>query len=378
MRRLYRESAQGSRNLAPSIKSRIYGTLPSGKTVEIWTLAGRSGLVLEAITYGGIVTRLLAPDRNGQLDDVVLGYDNLEGYLTGKFYFGAITGRVAGRIPNAQFTLNGTTYNLARNDSPNHLHGGLDGFNKKIWTAIAVERADGAPSLRLSYLSPNGEEGYPGNLQVAVTYTVTDDNVFLIETEATTDRTTPMSLTHHSYFNLGGHAAGSILDHSIAVFADEFVPLNEHIALTGTMEPVRADNDLRNPRVLADIVPHFFARHGDMYALPAHVNHQPVRAARVEHAPTGRVLTASTTESFLQLYTGSHLEGPIAGKAGATYARHAGLCLECEGYPDPSKSTLRGSTLVHPGQAQHHVTAYAFSVAGADDTAGAGINFTRE
>lgn len=351
--------------MASSINSRTYGTLPSGRPVELWTLAGSGGLVVEAITYGGIVTRLLAPDRSGQLDDVVLGYDDLEGYLAGNFYFGAIIGRVAGRIPDANFELDGKTYNLARNDPPNHLHGGIEGFNKKLWTAAPVQRADGEPSLRLTYRSPDGEEGYPGNLEVAVTYTVTDDNVFLIETEATTDRATPLSLTHHSYFNLAGHAAGSILDHSIAVFADEFVPLNEHIALTGRLEPVNGNNDLRRERLLADVAPQLFARHGDMYALPARENRQLVRASRVTHAPTGRVLTASTTESFLQLYTGSHLEGPFAGKDGATYSRHSGLCLECEGYPDPSNRALRNSTIVRPGETQRHVTAYAFSMADA-------------
>ncbi len=364
--------------MTPSIQSRIYGTHPSGKPVELWTLAGRGGLVLEAITYGGIVTRLLVPDREGRVDDIALGYDDLESYLADRFYFGAITGRVAGRIPDAAFTLDGKTYELAHNDPPNHLHGGVEGFNKKLWTATPVQRADGAPSLRLAYLSPDGEEGYPGNVQIAVTYTVTDDNAFLIETEAATDRATPVSLTHHSYFNLGSHAAGSILDHSVAVFADACVPLNEHIALTGRLQPVDASNDLRKPRLLADAVPQFFARHGDMYALPMHADQQLVRAARVSHESTGRVLTVFTSESFLQLYTGSHLEGPVAGKAGATYARHAGLCLECEGYPDPSKSTLRKSTIVHPGQAQRHVTAYAFSIAGADATENTAANFTFE
>ncbi|MGB6746279.1 MAG: aldose epimerase family protein [Terracidiphilus sp.] len=369
--------------MVASINSRTYGTLPSGKSVEIWTLAGRGGLVLEAITYGGIVTRLLAPDRNGRFDDVVLGYDDLEGYLAGGFYFGAITGRVAGRIPNASFTLEGQAYNLARNDPPNHLHGGIEGFNKKLWTATPLHRADSAPSLRLAYLSTDGEEGYPGNLEVAVTYTVTGRNVFLIETEAMTDRTTPLSLTHHSYFNLGGHATGSILDHALQVFAEEFVPLDEHIALTGRLALVHGDNDFRSPRLLADAIPRLFARHGDMYALPARGAGQLVRAARVTHAASGRVLTASTTESFLQLYTGSHLEDRITGKASATYGRHAGLCLECEGYPDPSNRALRNSTLVHPGAPLRHATAYAFSIAGSDDAANApprdgGENSTRE
>ena len=360
----------------PSISSQSYGTLPSGQSVDIWTLAGRGGLLLRAITYGGIVTNLLAPDRTGRLDDVVLGYDGLEGYLAGRFYFGAITGRVAGRIPNAAFTLDGKTYNLARNDPPNHLHGGIEGFHKKLWNAAAIDREDGAPSLRLTYFSRDGEEGYPGNVEVAVTYTVTDDNVFLVETEAATDQLTPLSLTHHSYFNLGGHAAGFIGNHAIEISAEQFVPLDEHIALTGRLETVHRDNDLRQARLLADVIPHFFARHGDMYALPAHPRQQPVRAARVTHPSSGRVLAVSTTESFLQLYTGSHLEGPVPGKEGAIYARHGGLCLECEGYPDPSNRALGNSILVQPGEPQRHATAYAFSIAAANDSAHAEKNST--
>lgn len=357
--------------MVPSINSQSYGTLPSGKSVEIWTLEGRGGLMLRAITYGGIVTSLLAPGRGGRFDDVVLGYDNLEGYLAGQFYFGAITGRVAGRIPGAAFTLDDKTYNLARNDPPNHLHGGIEGFDKKLWTAARVDRADGAPSLRLSYLSPDGEEGYPGNLEVAVTYTITDNNIFLIETEAVTDKVTPLSLTHHSYFNLGGHGAGPIADHALEIFAEEFVPLDEHIALTGRLEPVHGGNDLRQPRLLADVIPQFFARHGDMYALSPRVTLQPTHAARVAHAASGRILTVSTTNPFVQLYTASHLEGPVAGKAGAIYGRHAGLCLECEGYPDPSNRALRNGVLVYPGEPQRHATAYAFSTTDAGNSVSA-------
>ena len=170
--------------MASPISSRIFGVLPAGQTVEAWTLTGRGGLVLEAITYGGIVTRLLAPAHDGRAVDVVLGFNDFDSYLGGHPYFGAITGRVAGRIANAAFTLDGDTYWLARNDPPHHLHGGLTGFDKRLWSAAPVHREDGAPSLRLKYMSPDGEEGYPGNVQVAVTYTVTDDNRFLIETEA--------------------------------------------------------------------------------------------------------------------------------------------------------------------------------------------------
>ncbi|MGB6723679.1 MAG: aldose epimerase family protein, partial [Terracidiphilus sp.] len=255
--------------MVPSINSRTYGTLPRGEPVEIFALAGRGGLVVEVITYGGIVTRLLAPDREGKLDDLVLGFDDLDSYLNGRSYFGAITGRVAGRIPKAAFTLEGRTYNLARNDPPHHLHGGVQGFDRKLWAATAAGR-NGAPSLRLTYRSRDGEEGYPGNVEVAVTYTVTDENVFLIETEAASDQITPLSLTHHSYFNLAGHGAEPITDHRLEVFSGEFVPAGEDLILEGRVESVEGrGNDFRIPRRLGDAIPSLTQHHGDMYALRA-------------------------------------------------------------------------------------------------------------
>lgn len=349
--------------MASPISSRSFGVLPAGQTVEAWTLSGRGGLVLEAITYGGIVTRLLAPDRNGNAGDVVLGFNDLDSYLAGHPYFGAITGRVAGRIAGAAFTLEGNTYRLAQNDPPNHLHGGIVGFDKRLWSATQADREDGAPSLRLSYHSPDGEEGYPGNVRVTVTYTVTHDNVFLIETEAASDRTTPLSLTHHSYFNLAGEASGSIADHLLEIFSSEFVLVDEHLTATGRLESVsRHGNDFQTPRRMGDMIGQLFQGHGDLYALPKRAGSEMRMAARVEDPASGRVMTVSTTESYLQLYTGSHMNGVRKGKSGAGYARHSGLCLECEGYPDASNAARRSEILLHPGQVQRHATAFAFSI----------------
>jgi aldose 1-epimerase len=337
--------------------------LPAGQTVEAWTLTGRGGLELEAITYGGIVTRLLAPDRNGNAGDVVLGFNDLDSYLGGHPYFGAITGRVAGRISDAAFTLDGNTYRLARNDPPNHLHGGVEGFDKRLWHATPVDREDGAPSLRLSYHSPDGEEGYPGNVHVAVTYTVTNHNVFLIETEAVSDRITPLSLTHHSYFNLAGESSGSIADHRLEIFASEFVPVDEYMTLTGRLESAaRHGNDFQAPRRIGDMIGMLFQRHGDLYALPKRTGSELRLVARLEDPASGRVMTVSTTESYLQFYTGSHLNGARKGKSGVAYAPHAGVCLECEGYPDATNAARRSDIILHPGQTQCHATAYAFSV----------------
>ncbi len=355
--------------MASPISSRTFGVLPDGQTVEAWTLIGRGGLELEAITYGGIVTRMLAPDRNGSASDVVLGFNDLDSYLNGHPYFGAITGRVAGRIAGAAFTLDGNTYGLARNDPPNHLHGGNKGFDKRLWKAEPVDRTDDAPSLRLSYHSPDGEEGYPGNVRVAVTYTVTDHNVFLIETEAVSDRTTPLSLTHHSYFNLAGESSGSIADHRLEIFASEFDPVDENLTATGRLEATSSHGNIfQMPRRVGDAIGLLYQGHGDLYALPKHDGSELRLAARLEDPASGRVMTVSTTESYLQLYTGSHLNCPSPGKSGAVYARHAGICLECEGYPDAANAARRDDILLRPRQTQHHTTAYAFSVSSANAT----------
>jgi aldose 1-epimerase len=293
---------------------------------------------------------------------VVLGFNNLDSYLTRHPYFGAITGRVAGRIANAAFALDGCTYQLARNDPPNHLHGGVTGFDKRLWEAAPVDRADGAPSVRLTYASPDGEERYPGNLSVAVTYTVSDDNVFLIETEATSDKTTPLSLTHHSYFNLAGEASGSIANHVLTIFSGTVVPTDDKMTPCGRLEPVTAANDFRAPRRLGDAIPSLHLRHGNLYALPGRGDGGMVVAARLEDPASGRVLTVSTTEKYVQLYSGAYLDRQLPGKSGKVYPPFAGVCLECEGYPDASNEEMRKDILLHPGLIQRRTTAYAFSV----------------
>lgn len=347
--------------MASPISSRPFGITPSGQPVEAWTLVGRGGLVLEAITYGGIATRLLVPGRNGALDDVVLGLGDLESYLAGHPYFGAITGRVAGRISGAAFSIDGRTYRLASNEPPNHLHGGICGFDKRIWSAAPIARADGAPSLRLAYRSPDGEEGYPGNVNIAVTYTVTDNNSFLIETEAVSDQATPFSLTHHDYFNLAGEGRGDIADHRLTIFADRVIPAGEHLILSGRTEPVNQSNDFRRPRRIGDAIPHFFQQHGDLYVFPENQAGEFKLAARVEDPATGRVMTVATTNPYLQLYTGRYLDGTCTGKSGAAYGPFAGLCLECECYPDAADTELRKSSWLLPGKTQRHATEYGFS-----------------
>jgi aldose 1-epimerase len=353
---------QVTATMTSQISSRHYGTTPIGHPVEAWALAGRGGLMLEIITLGGIVTRMLVPDRDGLSSDVVLGFNELESYIASHPYFGAITGRVAGRISGAAFTLHDRTYRLADNNGPNHLHGGICGFDKRIWSATPVTRPDGAPSLRLRYYSPDAEEGYPGAIDIAVIYTVTHDNTFLIETEAVSDQATLLNLTHHSYFNLGGESHSSIADHRLTIFADQFVPAGEHMRLQGRLEPVGPGNDFRCSRRLGEMIPLLFQQHGDLYALRESQAGEMKSAAHCEDPASGRAMTVSTTNSYLQFYTGRFLDGSHIGKSGAAYEQYAGLCLECHGYPDAADARLRNDILLQPGRAQRHATAYAFSV----------------
>lgn len=344
---------------APVPTSTLYGRLPDGRSVYAWTLAGTGGLTLEALNYGGIVTRLHAPDRTGRLADLVLGLPSLDAYLAGKSYFGALVGRVAGRITAGRFTLDGVTYPLAVNNGPNHIHGGLLGFDRQIWTAAPVTRADGAPSLRLSRLSPDGEEGYPGNVTVSVTYTITADNTFIIDSEASTDRPTPFSLTHHSYFNLGGEASNSVAGHTLKIPADSYAPSDAALTLLGRREPVTAANDFRHARLLSDAIPQLHKQHGDLYFLPPATDRR--EAARLTDPASGRILTVTTTEACLQLYTASALDSSLPGKSGVSYGPHSALCLECQGYPASPASPALGNIILRPGQPLRHTTAYAFT-----------------
>jgi aldose 1-epimerase len=348
-----------------NLSFRNFGHLPSGQSIEAWTLRGPGSLEVEVITYGATITRLFAPDRHGQLADVVLGFDNLESYLTGDACFGALIGRVAGRITGGRFELEGKTYHLALNDSPNHIHGGVRGFDKRVWTATPIEGLDGTSSLRMSYISRDGEEGYPGEVSVKVTYSVHRNNDLLVETEAATNQATPLSLTQHSYFNLAGEGAGSICDHELQIFSDEFVFTDERMTLLGRVGSVAGRScDFRQPKSLKDAIPVLFQSHGDLYLVQRQLGNgselETVPISRLTHQESGRVLEVSTTKTHMQLYTGASLKGTMKGKSGVAYARHAGLCLECEGYPDGVNSTWLGDIILRPGHPRRSITRYAF------------------
>jgi aldose 1-epimerase len=344
---------------------RAFGTLPSGETVDAYTLSNASGASLEVLTYGGIVTALRVPDRRGQHADVVLGFDRLEPYLEGRAYMGAIIGRIAGRIRGGVLDLQGRAFPLARNEGGNHLHGGNRGLDKRIWTAEPLARPDGAAALRLRYTSPDGEEGYPGNLVIAVTYTLTAENGFLVESEAVADRPTPLSLAHHSYFNLAGEGSGEVLGHEFEIYAKEYVPADDDMALSGRPEPAAGSaSDFGRPRRLADVLAVLPAAHGDAYLLgpgnPAAPS-APRLVARVTEGTSGRVLEVSTDEACLQFYTGAMLDGLQVGRSGRRYGPFSGFCLECQGYPGPSFPNRFGDSIVRPGSVQRRRTAYAFS-----------------
>jgi aldose 1-epimerase len=341
---------------------RPYGSLASGETVEAHTLKNSSGASAEVLSYGGIVTSLRMPDRQGRLADVVLGFNDLGSYLSGTAYFGAIIGRVAGRVSGGRLSVDGRTYDLNRSSGANHLHGGRRGLDKRVWS---VRRSADGRSLRLSYLSPDGEEGYPGNVQISVTYTLTDSNEFIIESEATSDQVTPLSLAHHSYFNLAGEGSGKIFDHELQIPAGEFVPTDDSMTLSDGRRQVDGQGaDFRKPRRLAEALPTLFKAHGDIYLLRASGDPEPTEpklAARVTEPGTGRVLRVFTDESCLQFYSGAALDGVLVGKSGNRYGPHSGFCLECHGYPNASGLAAFGDILVRPGRTQRRRTVYAFS-----------------
>jgi aldose 1-epimerase len=313
-------------------------------------------LRLEAIAYGATVTRLFVPDRNGERADVVLGFADPTRYRGPHPYFGATAGRVAGRIGRAQFTLDGKIYQLAANDPPNHLHGGMRGFDRHRWDAEQLN----AGAVRFSRTSADGEEGYPGTVAVSVTYSL-QHNAFTVDVAASTDQATPFSLTHHSYFNLAGENSGeSIGSHELEIDADDFAPAEQSMGLLGKREPVGEANDFRRPRQLAEAIPHLHGRHGDLYFTRA-VGQPLVYAAKLVHRQSGRVMTVRTNEACIQLYTGVSLDGSLMGKAGVAYGPHAGLCLECEGYPDGGNVPALGDIILRPQQPLRRQTVYAFS-----------------
>ena len=347
-----------------SITSQPFGQTPDGAPIERYTLTNANGLEAAIITYGGTLTALRVPDRAGAFGDIVLGFDTLEPYLADHPFLGALVGRFCNRIAGAQFTLNGTTYPLARNDGPNHLHGGPHGFHRVIWRA-SERPSDEGPSLALYYLSRDGEEGYPGNLSVDVVYTLTDQNALRIDYSATTDRDTVINLTHHAYFNLTG---GDILSHQLELDGTRYLPIDETLIPIGELRPVQHTSmDFTTSTAIGDRIASDDeqVRRGHGYD-HTWVIDKPAgalgHAARVYAPDSGRVLDVSTTAPGVQFYSGNMLDGSLAGKGGAIYTRNSGLCLETQHFPDSPNQPQFPSTVLHPGETYRQTTIFQFGV----------------
>lgn len=352
----------------PALPHRDFGQLPDGRHAELYTLDNHRGLRAEITNYGGIVVSLQTPDRRGKSGDIVLGYDNLAGYVGDtKTYFGALIGRYANRIAHGRFSLDGHTYHLAANNGANSLHGGNVGFNRRLWTARDVSTA-AAPALELSYHSADGEEGYPGALSVRVVYTVTPDNTLRIEYAATTDKDTVLNLTNHSYFNLNGEGAGDILPTVLTLHARRFTPVDATLIPDGKLAPVAGTPlDFTQPTPIGariaqpDAQLKFAGGYDFNYVLDAGQPRQPALAAEAYDPRSGRVMRVLTTQPGIQLYSGNFLDGSVIGKHGHHYGLHAGFALETQHFPDSPNQPRFPSTELKPGQRFHSVTEYRFS-----------------
>lgn len=346
------------------IERKPFGKLPDGTQIESFTLKNKNGAEAKIINYGGIVTSLKVPDKNGKLGDVVLGYDNLEGYLKESPYFGAMIGRYGNRIAKGKFTLEGKEYTLAVNNGPNALHGGIKGFDKVVWTPRLMAVED-HPALELTYLSRDGEEGYPGNLKVTAVYTLTEDNGLKLEYTATTDKATVVNLTQHSYFNLAGE--GDNLQHEVTIPADKFTPVDSTLIPTGELKPVEGTPfDFRKPTTIGARINQEDEqlKFGNGYDHNWVINKEPGKytlMASVYEPTSGRVLEVFSTEPGLQFYTGNFLDGKITGKNGWVYKFRTAFCMEPQHFPDSPNKPNFPSVVLKPGEQYKHTLMFRFS-----------------
>jgi aldose 1-epimerase len=350
------------------ITEQAWGVLPTGETISLYTLRNEKGVEANISNFGGRIVTLKVPDRAGKFADVVLGYDTLEPYTKPNPFFGTLVGRYANRIANGEFTLDGKKYTLAKNNGPNSLHGGLQGFDKKAWTATVIATKNGQ-ALQLAYFSKDGEEGYPGNLSNSVTYTLSNENALSIDYAATTDAPTVLNLTNHSYFNLAGHGNGHILDQQLMLNADKFTPVNANLIPTGELRSVDGTPfDFRKPAPIGAHIDaadeqiqfgqgydHNFVLHGAAGA--------PALAARVTDPQSGRVMEVLTSQPGLQFYTANHITGEIKGKAGATYHARGAYCFETQHFPDTPNQPNFPTAVLKPGETYHQTTIFRFSTA---------------
>lgn len=346
-----------------SIQVENFGTMPDGKAVNMYTLTNKNGVEMKVINYGGIIVSLKVPDKNGELGDVVLGYDSLAQYLKSNPYFGALIGRYGNRIAKGKFNLDGKEFKLPVNNGENHLHGG-EGFDKVFWN---IEVADDSSSLKLSYNSADGEQGYPGNLSVVVNYVLSDSNELKIEYKATTDKKTIVNLTQHSYFNLAGSKATTILDHTLQIDADHFLPVDKTLIPTGVLHKVSGTPfDFLNPQRIGDRIDQrdeqliFGLGYDHCWALNKYEGTSLRKVATLFEPISGRKMEVYTTEPGIQFYSGNFLDGTLTGKNGMVYQYRSGLCLETQHYPDSPNKPEFPSTVLNPGEAYQSTTVYKF------------------
>lgn len=331
-----------------------------GKDVALYTLTNSKGTEVKITNYGGIVTSWTVPDKAGNRSSIVVGFDSLSGYLAKPPYFGALIGRYGNRIAKGKFTLNGTTYTLATNNGANHLHGGNKGFDKVVWDASIPDSSK--PSLQLTYVSKDGEEGYPGNLTVTVHYTLTDDDELKIEYDATTDKATPVNLTNHSYFNLTGTTANTILDHTLQIDADNYTPVDTTLIPTGEIKPVKGTPfDFTKAEKIGARIDSVKGGYDHNFVLNKKGTSLE-KVATLEEAASGRKLEVWTTEPGLQFYSGNFLDGQFTDASGKPIILHSALCLETQHFPDSPNEPKFPSTILQPGQKYHTETVYKVSV----------------
>lgn len=350
-------------------KAEVFGKTPDGTSVEVFTLTNKQGIKLRAMTYGAIVVGLETPDREGKSADIVLGYNTLAEYIKDTPYFGAIVGRYGNRIANGKFSIEGKDYTLATNNDPGgikcSLHGGLKGFDKVVWRGEGLVK-DGAQGVKFSYTSKDGEEGYPGTLNLSVTYLLTDANEWRIDYEATTDKATPVNVTQHSYFNLKGEGNGDILGHELTFKASKFTPVTVGLIPTGELRPVKGTPfDFTTPhsigeRVKAEDEQMKFGGGYDHNWVLDNQNGKLALAASVHEPTTGRTLAVLTTEPGLQFYCGNFLDGKLTGKSGKPYNFRNGFCLETQHYPDSPNQPSFPSTILQPGKTLKSTTVFQF------------------
>lgn len=346
------------------LSEKPFGTTATNEPITLYTLKNTQGMEVQIMNYGAIITKIIVPDKNEVMEDVVLGFENMADYIKDSPYFGSIVGRYGNRIAAGKFSLDGKNYTLAAQNNGQHLHGGLKGFDKKVWKTIGKKEG----SITLSYLSVDGEEGFPGNLEIQVTYTLNEDNAISMDYLAKTDQATVLNICNHSYFNLSGNAKRDVLGHVIQLNAPHFIPVDKVLIPTGEVKSVKGGPfDFTSPKKIgldinaADEQIAFGSGYDHCYAFDKAPGAYG-KIAHVEDPISGRIMEVFTTEPGVQFYTGNHLDGRLKGKNGAVYAKRSGFCLETQHFPDSPNKPNFPSTVLRPGETYTSKTVYQFSV----------------